>query len=406
MKPTFKKLRASFLLFSIGFMVILFACISCGKKEWTAPEHNSGLKPTPTNPWLPSKAYEYPVGGNNDLATLGRVLFYDKNLSLDKSVSCGSCHQQGHGFADSKQFSTGFNGAQTARNTHVIINADNSRFWDGKNQTQFGGPMVTTCTGSYNTTTCTNSLPNTVFKNPVSIPFLSSSELNMADMTVLTNRVAAQPYYTYLFQKAFSTLHPDFTEENIEMALGTFMDNITSTNCKFDQMKSGKIQLTPEEQDGMNIFNGKAKCNLCHHETNSFAGVAGQFEDIGLDVNYTDLGRGTVTSSAIDNGRFHVPSLKNIGLTAPYMHDGRFATLNDVVDFFDGGVKNSPNLSSALSIHAVSDGNGGFMPVTSGVTAQPLNLTSTEKLHLVAFLNTFSDLTLANDIRFSDPFKH
>src|SRR5438067_508712 len=95
--------KSSFLTVTIGFTVILFALISCGKKDYSEAPRPDGLKPTATNPWLPSKAYDYPQGGHNDLATLGRVLFYDKNLSFDKSVSCGSCHQQQYGFADNKQ---------------------------------------------------------------------------------------------------------------------------------------------------------------------------------------------------------------------------------------------------------------------------------------------------------------
>src|SRR5258708_1494036 len=120
MKNTPFRFRASLFIFVVGFSVILSALISCGKKAYTDPELTAGLKPTPTNPWLPSKAYAYAEGGNNDLVTLGRVLFYDKNLSSDRSISCGSCHKQASGFADNTAFSTGNSGLQTTRNAHTI----------------------------------------------------------------------------------------------------------------------------------------------------------------------------------------------------------------------------------------------------------------------------------------------
>jgi cytochrome c peroxidase len=153
----------------------------------------------------------------------------------------------------------------------------------------------------------------------------------------------------------------------------------------------------------MTVFNGRGKCADCHLATSSFSGNDGQFEDIGLDLVYTDLGRGAITNSFQDNGRFHVPSLKNVALTAPYMHDGRFKTLTDVVNFFSEGIQSSPNLSSALTANPQSNGNGGYY---TGGTAVPLGLTATEKSNLVAFLQTLTDNSLVTDVRYSDPFKH
>jgi cytochrome c peroxidase len=420
----------------IRILLIAVVFISCRKKEHIDIDQvlPIGLKPTATNPWLPSTPYNYQVGGNNDLATLGRVLFYDKNLSLDKSVSCGSCHQQGHGFADNRAFSIGVQGLQTPRNTHALTSINNSRFWDGKNEfvitstSSTTSTITTTTTFTESITSCTDastytsnvvscttftmsSTTNTTininqsirFISPLTIPFLTPSEMNM-DRVDLCDRLATIPYYNYLFQKAFGSVKPLISETNIQMALGTFMDNITSSNSKFDQVALGSAQFTQEEQDGMNIFRGKGKCTLCHNENNSFGGNQGQFEDIGLDNGHTDLGRGGVTNSVPDQGKFHVPSLKNVGLTAPYMHDGRFKTLEEVVDFFDSGVKKSQNLSSAMSAHPSSNANGTF--TSGGVTPSPLNLTQDEKSNLVAFLRTLTDNTQATDIRFSNPFKH
>lgn len=390
--------KPAFAFLAVSLLVIVFAVVSCGKKSYTPPPQPGGLKPTATNPWLPSKPYNYEVGGNNDLVTLGRVLFYDKNLSGDNSVSCGSCHQQAYGFADNKQFSTGFGGAQTPRNAHTIMQTNNSHFWDGKNQPNFS-PSVSSCTDY----TCQPNGGMSSFANPVSIPFASHSELNM-DMSQMVQKISSLPYYQYLYPRAFNG-KKFVTVENIELAIGTFMENITATNSKFSRVKAGTEQFTASEQSGYNVFNGKAKCATCHKEQNGFGGNPGQFEDVGLSNVYTDLGRGSITNVSSDNGRFHVPSLNNVSLTAPYMHDGRFATLNDVVDFFDSGVHQSPNVSSAMTLHAVPDGNGGFQAAGSS-QVQPLNLTAAEKANLVSFLNTLSDESITTDVRFSDPFKH
>jgi cytochrome c peroxidase len=374
--------RSSLLVFFISFLVLTFVFISCGKKEWTYPSHSEGLRPAPNSPWLPSKTYDYACV-DNDLVTLGRVLFYDKNLSFDRSVSCGSCHQQANGFADTKQFSTGNNGSLTTRNAHAIMNYANSRFWDGK-------------TSDY--------------LQAVAVPLHSHLELNMPDENVLCNRLSGLSYYPYLFKKVHSYYSTDITLLNIELALASFMSNITAPNCKYDlafpSAQSGlqpTASFTQQELNGMTIFNGKGKCNLCHGAANGFSGNTNQFEDIGLDTIYTDLGRGAVTNLSSDNGRFHVPSLKNISLTAPYMHDGRFKTLNEVVDFFNVGVKNSPNLSSALTSHPTSNPGGSY---STGGTAAPLMLTASEKSDLISFLYTLTDQTQATDIRYSDPFKH
>ena len=373
--------RLPFVVFSISLFVVLLALYSCRKTEYTHVNNTS--ESYPNNPQLPPQTYVYPNGDNN-LATLGRVLFYDKNLSLDKSVACASCHQQAYGFADNKAFSTGFGGLQTPRNAHTIINTNNSRFWDGKVQPQTSGY---------------ENQPQTL-----SVPFQSHVELNMTDMSVLSNRLSALPYYQYLTQKAFGNSF--LSEENIERALGSFMDNITSSNSKYDQAFPTIAGVQPTAVFTAQELNGKAifdqKCATCHSPSNGFGGSMDQFEDIGLDASYKDLGRGTITSFSSDNGKFQVPSLKNISLTAPYMHDGRFNTLSEVVDFFSNNINSSPNLSSAFTLHPYFNGTS----YSTGGTAVPMGFTPTEKSELVAFLNTLSDQGQVSDVRYSNPFKH
>ncbi|MGZ3867427.1 MAG: cytochrome-c peroxidase, partial [Bacteroidia bacterium] len=381
-------LKPALAFLAISLFVIVCALFSCGKKAYTPPPLPGGLKPTATNPWLPSKPYEYPKG-SNDLATLGRVLFYDKNLSADNSVSCGSCHQQAYGFADNKQFSTGFGGAQTPRNAHSIMQTNNSHFWDGKNQLDFS-QSFNQCTDY----TCQSGGPS--FTSPVAIPFLSHVELNM-DMQAMVNKIATLPYYSYLFPKAFNG-HNNISVENVELAIGTFMQNVSVANNKFSRVKAGTDHFTASEQSGYNIFNGKGYCSKCHIEANGFAGNPGQFEDIGLDQTYSDLGRGSVTNLNSDRGRFHVPSLINISFTAPYMHDGRFRSLTEVINFFDSGVQASPNLSSAMTNNIVPDFNGGY--AIAVYPPHSLVLTASEKTDLLAFLSTLSDPSVLTDIRY------
>ena len=384
MKHSFSHLRLSFVVFSISLVVVLLAFISCNKTEYSTTTY--GLKPTTTDPWLPSQAFSYP-NGNNDLATLGRVLFYDKNLSADNSVACGSCHQQAHGFADNKSFSIGFGRSQTTRNAHSIMNTDNSRFWDGKIQTQ--------ASGGY------ENQPQTI-----TVPFQSHAELNMPDMNALCTKLSDLPYYSYLFSKAFNG-STSITSNNIMTALGAFMDNILSNNTRFDQAFPSNgaqpaITLSQQELDGFTIF--QQKCATCHNLSNGFGGTMNQFEDIGLDAVYKDLGRGVVTNLSSDNGRFQVPSLKNVSLSAPYMHDGRFNTLNEVVDFFSDSIHSSPNLSSAFTSHPYFNQSSGSYSIVG--TAVPFGFTATQKSDLVAFLLTLTDQGQTADIRFSDPFKH
>ena len=202
----------------------------------------------------------------------------------------------------------------------------------------------------------------------------------------------------------------DISPATVELAISTFITSINASHSTYDKAypstQSGlspSATLNAQELNGMAIFNGKGKCALCHNPANDFGGSPGQFEDIGLDVVYNDRGRGAITNNGGDNGKFQVPALKNVSLTAPYMHDGRFKSLSEVVDFFSDNINSSPNLSSALTAHPVLSGNGSYL---TGGTAVPLGLTTTEKSDLVAFLLTLTDMSQINDVNYSDPFKH
>ena len=312
-------------------------------------------------------------------ATLGRALFYDKRLSTNQTVSCSSCHQQAHGFSDPRKLSVGFNGGLTGRNSMGLSHARwyqrRHFFWDER----------------------ANTLEDQVLQ-----PIQNATEMGMT-LDTLTNRLAAEPYYTNLFANTFGSTA--ITSDRISRALAQFVRSIVSVRSKYDTGVSNNFSnFTAQENLGRQIFLGQvsnppnppATCAACHGTDNFVPGPV--LNNNGLEFPYVDLGVGGITGNQVDNGKFKVPSLRNIELTAPYMHDGRFATLEEVVEFYDHGVVDNPNLSPPLRL-----------PPPPGQTVGPvrsLNLTQPQKAALVAFLKTLTDLNLAADGKYSDPFNY
>lgn len=329
-------------------------------------------------PTLPPRFLVQPILGQDNMpatnmttdagATLGRVLFYDRRLSANQSISCASCHQQQHGFSDTNRFSRGFNGGFTDRNSMGLSNARwyqrRHFFWDERAAT---------------------------LEDQVLQPIQNAVEMGMT-LEALTNRLAAEPFYTNLFTAAFGS--PQVTSHRISLALAQFVRSIVSTRSKFDQgVASNFSNFTAQENLGRQIFNGQvgnATCTACHGTDNFVPGP--NINNNGLENPYVDKGLGRVTGRPQDEGLFKVPSLRNIALTAPYMHDGRFATLEEVVEFYNSGVVNHPNLSPPLRLP-------GGQPLR-------LNLTAAQKAALVAFLRTLTDPNLATDAKYSDPFNY
>ncbi len=309
-------------------------------------------------------------------ATLGRVLFYDKRLSTNQTISCSSCHLQANGFSDPRQFSVGFNGGLTGRNSMGLSNARWYQrlkfFWDERAAT---------------------------LETQTLMPIQDSLEMGMT-LPALTNRLAGEPFYTNLFALTFGT--PEITAERVSRALAQFVRSIVSVQSKFDAgVAMGFANFTAQENLGRQIFLGQGSfshvtCVRCHG-TDNFVPGAGIFNN-GLENPYVDKGVGALTGQPQDEGLFKVPSLRNIELTAPYMHDGRFATLEQVVEFYDSGVVTHPNLSPSLR---VPPGNGA----ASGTPVR-LNLTPQQKAALVAFMKTLTDPNLASDPKLSDPFNY
>ncbi len=347
---------------------------------------------------LPETPYAYGQTDNNHVPTLGRVLFYDKQLSVNNSVSCSSCHKQNLAFADNVAFSRGFENRLTLRNSMPIQNlgAGLGFFPSG-----IGSPVNTI------------PLPDSFMpeQEPGSSLFLSEIlfwdgretslqsmvlkpignhvEMGIRDIDGLNKKLSSIPYYKDLFLNAYGTEH--ITSDRIANALSSFLRSITSTSTKFDKSMSGQAQLTALEGRGKDLFLTTYDCNACHQIQNPHGYVmAGVFSNIGLDAEDRDKGLQQVTNRNEDAGKFKIPSLRNVALTAPYMHDGRFNTLDEVLDHYSNGIADNPNLDARLKQDDA--------PIRMEIPQQ-------DKQAIIAFLKTLTDYEMIADKRFSNPFK-
>lgn len=328
---------------------------------------------------LPIQPANYLVGANNNVPELGRVLFYDKQLSVNNSVSCSSCHKQAFGFADNVSLSRGFDNQLTSRNAMPIqnlgfqfggiVNGDfvssSLLFWDGRER----------------------NLSNMVLR-----PIINHVEMGITDTEALAKKLSSIPYYVPLFKKAFES--EEVTPQKISTALTAFVQSINSTHSKFDKARNGSgTQLSALESTGKNLFFKIYDCNSCHQvETpNGYEVFGGGFANIGLNNEYSDDGLSKVTGRPTDAGKFKIPSLRNVAFTAPYMHDGRFSTLDEVMEHYSSEIANHPNLDFRLR-----NANG---------QADQKNISEFDKKAIIAFLNTLSDQEVITDSKFSSPFK-
>jgi cytochrome c peroxidase len=209
-------------------------------------------------------------------------------------------------------------------------------------------------------------------------------------LDVLNQKASAEPYYQELFTAAFGDA--EISSDRISRALSQFVRSIVSTDSKYDRgVPVNFTNFTMEENRGRQIYQGAGGCASCHGSDNFVPGNA--IFNNGLENPYIDKGLGGVTGRAADEGLFKVPSLRNIELTAPYMHDGRFASLEQVVEFYNSQVVAHPNLSAQLRV-----------PPTAA--PRRLNLSNSDKAALVAFLKTLTDRSITIDPKFSDPFRY
>ena len=297
---------------------------------------------------------EFPEG--NELTKerweLGKRLFYEKRLSIDKSLSCGSCHKPSLAFADDRDFSPGvFNRAGT-RNAPSLANV--------------GYQPYLLIEGSVPT-----------LEMQVLVPIQEHNEFNH-NMVKIVEELEQDSSYAAASVTAYNRPFDGFV---LTRAISVFQRTMVSGNSDYDQYtnQGNSSALSSAERQGMELFfSNKTNCSSCHGGFN-FTNYS--FENNGLDSVYADNGRFRLTNDPNDEALFKVPSLRNVGLTAPYMHDGRFSTLEEVIEHYNSGGENHQNKSSHI---------------------RPLQLTMEEKTELVAFLNRLTDYDFVNDPKWKE----
>lgn len=256
--------------------------------------------------------------------SLGRLLFFDTNLSANKTISCASCHQPNHAFADTVAFSSGVFGRKAFRNTPSIISVKNQRFFHAD-----GG------------------LPT--LERQVLAPLLDRNELN-ASLKQVIQRLKKNSNYAFLAQKAYGRPIDAYV---LTRAIAAFERTLSHSGSKFDLYITGKKSVfTPDEKRGWELFKGELNCIACHPAPNF---TTNHFEHNGLAINAkADMGRSRITGQQSDIAKFKIPSLRNCGITAPYMHDGRFPDLKSVVKHYIAGGNNHENQSKKIKKHQLS----------------------------------------------------
>lgn len=332
---------------SIFLLILLFFFTACTKGEYTSEQPNPLSFPISPEHFPPAH-YNFQTNTYSKQGfELGRKLFFDPILSVDSTISCNSCHHQKDAFADGgKALSIGIFGQTTLRNSQPIFNlAWNTSFmWDGgitHIEVQPFAPII----------------------NPIEMG---------EDLNNVITKLSNHPEYPALFQNVFK--EAPLNDQQLFWALAQYMGNLVSANSKYDKYIKGEIQLTQTELNGLNIF--RANCASCHQEP-LFTDNA--FHNNGLDTLFLDEGRHTITQDIDDMAKFRTPSLRNIMLTAPYMHDGRFENIQDVVNHYSNSIKFAHSLSPLLQ----NDVGG-------------MALSNDEKQNLIIFLETLTDYEFVN----------
>lgn len=301
---------------------------------------------------------------------LGRMLFYETMLSKDGTQACATCHDQNNGFSDSARFSIGVELMPGKRQAMPIFNMawhTNQFFWDGRAN---------------------------LLRDQALLPIQDPLEMNETLDNVIT-KLSDTEMYRNQFMRAFGS--EAITEEKMSLAMEQFMLSIVSHDSKYDRYLAGEVQLTDSEERGRILFETEynqffpdqsgADCAHCHGG-NNFDNNQYMNNGLDTDADITDIGREEVTMNAADKAKFKVPSLRNIAMTAPYMHDGRFQTLEEVVDHYNSGIQTSATTDQAL----LNTQQTGLM------------LTDTDKQDLINFMKTLTDDTFLNNSEYKTPF--
>ena len=326
--------------------------LGCGELPDVDPPVSSALTEIPEVPGY-SQLVQETAPADNQLnesrAQLGKQLFFDKRLSSDGTIACASCHQQVHGFADPRRVSLGVEGRVGKRNASHLVNLAWVRtglFWDGRVST---------------------------LEEQVTHPISDPLEMDLPLLEAIA-RLEAEPDYIDRFKEAYGGMP---SVELLQKALASFVRTIVSANSPYDRHLAGDGEaLTESAERGLGLFLDKAECFHCHSaQTLTNDG----FFNNGTFLEGGDVGRQAITGRTGDTGKFRVPSLRNVGVTAPYMHDGSIATLMDVIEHYARGGRG----------HAFTDPQ-----------IEPLPLTERDKSDLLAFLESLTDHDFLLDPRF------
>ncbi len=363
------------------FFSLFFLAFSCRPPE-PRPAVKGDLEdivyaPTAYDLQLPQGFPPMDIPADNPLTEegieLGRHLFYDPILSLDSTISCSSCHLQEAAFTDNKAVSEGVMGLEGTRSAMAIMNlgfVTAGLFWDGRSPTLEDQAL-----------------------QPVTNPVEMRN-----DWETVEQRLRKHPDYPVMFRKAFGISDSgDITRDLVVKALAQFERTLLTANSKFDRKflyNDPTVEFTDSEYRGFEMFFDfpgsalpDAQCFHCHNAplfgNNDFFNNG--IEEVATLNDFPDLGRGEITGKTFDNGKFRAPTLRNLVFTAPYMHDGRFETLEEVIDQYSDHVHFADNLDENLSF--------------------PINLSESQKQDLINFLYTLTDSSIVLDERFSNPFE-
>lgn len=360
------------IFYLILIVVIGTSCRKSGCTDPAAPNYDPGAKvddgscacsttsgPTPYTLKIPATFQRFlpapVIPADNPMTVegvdLGKKLFFDKRLSNDMTLACAGCHFPTQAFDDTNRFSVGIDGIAGNRNAMPLFNhawnTNGKFFWDGR----------------------AASLEIQAFE-----PVINPIEMHDTWPNVVS-KIQADAQYPSMFQSAFGTSIVDSVL--VSKALAQYERTLISGNSKFDRYLLRQENLTPNELNGFGLFMDEsgADCFHCHGDANNPLWTDNLFHNNGLDANFADLGLGAITGLSSDNGKFKTPSLRNLAFTAPYMHDGRFATLDEVINHYSDSLVASPTIS----------------PLLKHVAAGGVKLTIQEKADLKAFLLTLTD---------------
>jgi len=350
--------------YGISIIVVLFSCSS-------DEETNNDYIPTPATLDIPTFFAENilpPIIPENNPQTvegiaLGRKLFFEKKLSGNGTQACADCHGPQFAFSDPRPLSIGADGEVGFRNSMPLFNLawnyDQKFFWDGR---------------------------ATSLEEQILEPITSPIEMDNTWVQVITT-LQNHSEYPELFEKAFGTAVIDSVL--VTKAIAQFIRTMVSGNSRFDRYLMGKGQLTPSELRGFQVFMAEEKgdCFHCHGSNLNPLWTDNLFRNNGLDATFSDLGLGNVTGDPRDNGKFKTPSLRNLAYTAPYMHDGRFATIDDVINHYSEGLVYSETID----------------PLMKAVAQGGVQLSDEDKQDLKAFILSLSDPDFINNPQLQNP---